>query len=550
LAALLLFVTCALFRIGLLERQGLWADELFSLALATGHSLEHPAERTEPALGDYVELPTAVPPSAYRRYLTHETPAAPLGLVIRATLLSDTNPPLYYLLLHQWTRLLGCGDAVLRLMSVVCGLACFPLIWSLARQVAGRSAPVPACTLFTFSPLCVYYTTEGRMYALLVFWVVSLLWLTLGLRRCGLKGQLMPPSALSGRTAEHRAGKGGWPPFLLIGLWILVSAAGLLTHYFYAFIWVAAVAWLWSYPDRFSRSVLAVAAFGAILLALPWYARLPEILASWRVTGHWLDGRLVGFNFLLAFLTLPWSYLSIQGPWGFFFWADVANAGVFFVLAVVLWRRLSWRLFTAKRRLLWLCLLAAWLGPVAFDLFRGTAVMAVPRYALAGMPAAFLLVSLGLSRLRTVPRIVFMTLIVLACLVGLRRIYLNDSRHYEPFRQLGERLAKEAGPSDLVIVHSIPSGVTGVARYIEGKQTAEMAPGFASWVGQLKQRRIPEDLERLAKGFKRIMLVKVHEVGEPAPEEKWLRENATLDAEAVFESASILYFHPLQKSEW
>ena len=60
----------------------------------------------------------------------------------------------------------------------------------------------------------------------------------------------------------------------------------------------------------------------------------------------------------------------------------------------------------------------------------------------------------------------------------------------------------------------------------------------------------PAVLERLAKGFKRIMLVKVHEVGEPAPEEKWLRENATLDAEAVFESASILYFHPLQKSEW
>ena len=44
-----LVVACVLVRLGLIDRQGLWADELFSLAMATGHSLEHPADKADPA---------------------------------------------------------------------------------------------------------------------------------------------------------------------------------------------------------------------------------------------------------------------------------------------------------------------------------------------------------------------------------------------------------------------------------------------------------------------------------------------------------------------
>ena len=72
LTGLLIFAFCALIRIGLVERHGLWVDEFFSLAMATGHSLEHPADRADPALGDYVEAPRALPPAAYSRYLEHD----------------------------------------------------------------------------------------------------------------------------------------------------------------------------------------------------------------------------------------------------------------------------------------------------------------------------------------------------------------------------------------------------------------------------------------------------------------------------------------------
>ena len=65
--------------------------------------------------------------------------------------------------------------------------------------------------------------------------------------------------------------------------------------------------------------------------------------------------------------------------------------------------------------------------------------------------------------------------------------------------------------SDLILVHSIPSGVLGVARYANGP-----AP-IASWVGQLGNRRMPESLGQLAAGRSRILFVKVHQVGAAGP---------------------------------
>src|SRR5437870_441708 len=124
----------AVLRLIPLNHQGLWADELFSLAVATGHSLEHAASRAQPALGDYVEAAQPLTTAEYQRYLQHETPPVGPRRVVRAVFLSDANAPLYYLLLWGWTRALGTDDVALRLFSVLWALASFPLVWSLARQ--------------------------------------------------------------------------------------------------------------------------------------------------------------------------------------------------------------------------------------------------------------------------------------------------------------------------------------------------------------------------------------------------------------------------------
>jgi hypothetical protein len=518
-ALLVLLAVATLLRVGLVNRHGRWADELFSLAMATGHSLEHPATKADPALGDYVEAPQPLPPSAYSRYLEHENPAVKPDRVLRAVSLSDTSPPLYYLLLYGWTRVLGTSDAALRFFSIAWALACVPLVWSLARHIGGRAAALPTVILFTFSPVCVFYSSEGRMYSLLWFWTLCTMWLTLKLWRWG------------GRP---------WP-FLL---WVSTGAAGFWTHYFFAFVWAAAFLWLLLHPGKLSRGLLWMGAALVGLLIFPWYVRVPELLAAWRVTSYWLN-LPPSFHRALYWPYLPWSFFSLHGIWGVRWLFDGFNAALFLVLAGTIWKKLSSSLFAPRRRLLWLWLAAACLGPVVFDLLRGTYVVTQARYALAGMPAAFLLLGLGLSRLSPRPRTVFLVLVVLAWLLPIGHMYRSYTRAGEPFREVGQLLAEQTGASDLVIVHSVPSGVIGVARYMESHGTSE-GVGFASWVGQLKQRRVPEDLQRLAAGRRRIILVKICEVGEPAPQETWLQENATPAGELSLLSTpvTIRYFTP------
>ena len=160
---LAVFAVAALVRLGLTERHSLWADEVFSLAIATGHSLEHPAATADPALGDFVEPEGPVYAEEFKRYLAHEDPPASPARVVRAVFLSDTNPPLYYLLLYGWTLVTGTSDAALRLFSTAWSLACLPLLAGVARRTGGSRAVLPSCILFALSPLAVYYSAEGRM---------------------------------------------------------------------------------------------------------------------------------------------------------------------------------------------------------------------------------------------------------------------------------------------------------------------------------------------------------------------------------------------------
>jgi len=90
----------------------------------------------------------------------------------------------------------------------------------------------------------------------------------------------------------------------------------------------------------------------------------------------------------------------------------------------------------------------------------------------------------------------------------------------------------------VVLVHSIPSGVLGLARYLEGDTP------IISWVGQLRERHVPDDVQALTAGYRRVIVLKVHEVAEPAPEEAWLREHALLTHEVAIGEAGISYFVP------
>jgi hypothetical protein len=515
---LAIFGLAALVDVVIASRSGLWPDEVFSLAIATGHSLEHPAAVASPTLGDFVEPDHPVPAEEFRRYLRHDDPPASPARVIRAVLLSDTNPPLYYLLLYAWTLIFGTSDIVLRLFSIVCSLACVPLLASIARRIGGEGAVLASCVLFAFSPLAICYSTEGRMYSLLWLCVLATVWASLFLQE---------------------RGRG----VAIYALWIVASTAGFLTHYFFVFPWLAIVAYLLIRPGKLARPRLAACLSLTALMILPWYIRLPESLGNWRVTKDWLKWQPIEFDRLAASqdLVVPLFSGRSQFPLWDYPTSNIAvvAAILFGIVAVAMVWRLRAHVFSQSRLLLWLLFAATCTGPLAFDFVQHTYTTGFPRYASAALPGAYLLAAVGLACMNLRIRIVMLILIVLAWAPNVLSLYNSQSRYRRPIREISRAASANSSHSDLILVHSIPSGLLGIAHYVKGPTP------LASWVGQLGTRRVPESLQTLAAGRTRIILVKVHWVREPAPEADWLRANAVVAKETRFTTGTVVDFRPI-----
>jgi hypothetical protein len=56
---------------------------------------------------------------------------------------------------------------------------------------------------------------------------------------------------------------------------------------------------------------------------------------------------------------------------------------------------------------------------------------------------------------------------------------------------------------------------------------------IASWVVQLGQRRIPNDMNTLLAGRRTVALVKIHHLRKSSPAEPWLREHMELTRHEV-----------------
>ena len=178
----------------------------------------------------------------------------------------DGHPPFYYLLLHYWMAVVGEGDVTVRLLSAIFGVAALPLAWIAGRRIAGLAGARWALVLVALSPYCIRYSTETRMYSLVMVLVLA--------------GYLLLTDALKAPT---------WPR--LVGLAVL-SGLLLLTQYWSFWLLTAVVLVLgWRWRGRRDerpatlRTILALVAGG--VLFLPW---LPAFLYQATHTGTpWAD---------------------------------------------------------------------------------------------------------------------------------------------------------------------------------------------------------------------------------------------------------------------
>ncbi len=91
-------------------------------------------------------------------------------------LLEDYHPPLYYLMLHGWSRLFGSNAVALRSLSVVGSVLAIPLVWRLANDLGGRRVAILSALWIALSPYHIWYAQEARGYAWLTFFVTLAVW--------------------------------------------------------------------------------------------------------------------------------------------------------------------------------------------------------------------------------------------------------------------------------------------------------------------------------------------------------------------------------------
>ena len=92
----------------------------------------------------------------------------------------DGSPPLFYLVLHFWIRAFGTSEIATHFLPLLLSLLCIPAGYWAGREIFGRRAGLVAAALMATSPFLNWYSTETRMYSLVV--LLSIVGLTLAWR--------------------------------------------------------------------------------------------------------------------------------------------------------------------------------------------------------------------------------------------------------------------------------------------------------------------------------------------------------------------------------
>jgi uncharacterized membrane protein len=107
--------------------------------------------------------------------LTVDISRLPLGR-IGPWLRHDGHPPLYYWMLHGWIDVFGSTNTSVRALSGMFGVLLLPLVWLAAKRLGGRRVAWIAVAIAAVCPFAVRYSSEARMYSLVMALVLAL-WL-------------------------------------------------------------------------------------------------------------------------------------------------------------------------------------------------------------------------------------------------------------------------------------------------------------------------------------------------------------------------------------
>jgi len=337
--------------------------------------------------------------------------------------MSGTSPPLYYLLMHYWMKLVPESEATARLPSVICGVAAVLLLYLLGRRLVDARAGLVAALLLAVSPFHIHYSQEARTYSLMVL-LALLSWLALI------------------RVLER-----GSPGRIII--WAVCSFVLLLSHNYAVFLLATQVVFVLVRGHRHGlrpgRWLVGVGLL--LLLSLPWLRVLMIMIESLLGAEYWIRPPVAG-DFVRLYRMMcsdsGWlmkiDLLLVLAAMVFWWWrAPVVGSG-------------EEREGAMKRSAL--PLLVCWIGlPAVMMAVASWTVMPLyqHRYALALLPPFLLLVAWGATGHGHRPlALVLVGLVLCFTVTGVVDHYLEENRH--PWREATGRVSGAVRPGDGLLI--------------------------------------------------------------------------------------------------
>ncbi len=183
---------------------------------------------------------------------------ASLAATLRAVSHTENTPPLWYVLIWAWSRVLGSGELALRSLSALAGVLTVPVAWMIGRELVGQRVAIVTAGLVAVNPLFVWYSQEARAYALFTL--------------------LAALAVLFFLYALHH------PTPRRLAAFAATGALALLTHYFAVFLLIPMCLWLLLRHREHLRAVVPAVGF----VAAVGVALLPLIVAQGGHGTQWI----------------------------------------------------------------------------------------------------------------------------------------------------------------------------------------------------------------------------------------------------------------------
>jgi hypothetical protein len=171
--------------------------------------------------------------------------SASFGQMLHRVVNHEASPPFYFVCLWIWRHLVGDTGADLRALSALAGTITIALAFYVGRRRIGPRAGLILAACVAVSPVLVYYSTEMRMYGVLVL--------------------------ISGIGFEAFLRASTCPNRTNLSVWAVASVLALWTQYYAALAVAPQAMWLialgWKHRSRTRATLAAVG--GAALAGLP-----------------------------------------------------------------------------------------------------------------------------------------------------------------------------------------------------------------------------------------------------------------------------------------